>query len=262
MDPAPHKFYHIHGFHSRSFLDSYGSSKPEMAFNFECLKYPIKKFYDTFSSGEFKGDVLIDVTIGPFIQHLFVALEYFRDIILLKPSDHCIVEVKKWTDSRTGAFDWSHCSTLATEMEGNRVGHEHKEIKLREAITHVVKFNLNKENLTDPIKLPQADCLVFWSTLDCISKDLEDYVRNFKRFSKLLKPGGRLILYGSLNSTFLIVGGEKFHMVKLNENDLRSMLINEGFVITHFEVTQKLAVTDLIDFDSIVFCTAYKEQAL
>ena len=136
---------------------------------------------------------------------------------------------------------------------------EEKEIGLKAAIKHVVIFDLNKENLTDPIGLPQADCLVFFCILEAISKDLEEFVRNFRKFSKLLKPGGRIMYYGALNCTFYMVGEEKFHMVKYNESDLRSILSNEGFVITHLEVSQRQAVSDLCDFDSVVFCTAYKE---
>ncbi|XP_073459292.1 indolethylamine N-methyltransferase-like isoform X2 [Aquarana catesbeiana] len=210
--------------------------------------------------GDFKGDVLIDFSLGPVIHHFYAAQKYFKDIILLKPTEHCILEVKKWMNSRTGAFDWSHTSTFATEIAGNSEQCEEKEVGLRTAITHVVKFDLNLENLTDPIVLPQADCLVFWCILEAISKDLDDFVKNCRRLSKLLKPGGHLLYYGGLNGTFYVVEGERFHMLKYNESNLRSILSNEGFVITHLEVSQRKAESDLSDFDSVVFCTAYKQQ--
>ncbi|XP_077313869.1 nicotinamide N-methyltransferase-like [Lithobates pipiens] len=259
MEPRSHKLYHLHGFHSRNLLDTYCSSKAEMPFTYEAFMYPMEKFHNAFSSGDFRGDVLIDFSIGPQIQHLYAAQEHFRDIILLKPTEHCILEVKKWTDSRTGAFDWSHTTTLATELAGKSDQSEEKEIRLRAAIKHVVKFDLNQENLTGSIGLPQADCLVFWNILEAISKDLKEFVRNFRKFSKLLKPGGRIMHYGALNCTFYMVGGEKFHFFKYNESDFRSMLSNEGFVITHLEVSQRKAESDLMDFDSVMFCTAYKE---
>ncbi|XP_073459304.1 nicotinamide N-methyltransferase-like [Aquarana catesbeiana] len=262
MEPVSNKLYHVHGFHSRNLLDTYFSSKPEMPFTHEAFMYPMEKFHNAFSSGDFRGDVLIDISTGPIIHHLYAALKYFREIILLKPSDHCIVELKKWTDSRTGAFDWSHTSILATELAGESDQCEEKEIGLRAAIKHVVKFNLNQENLTGSIGLPQADCLVFCFILGSTSKDLEEFGRNFKKFSKLLKPGGRIMYYGILNCTFYMVGGEKFNHCKYNESDFRSVLSNEGFVITHLEVSQRKAESDLIDFDSVMFCTAYKEQKI
>ncbi|CAI9620195.1 unnamed protein product [Staurois parvus] len=144
-------------------------------------------------------------------------------------------------------------------MAENSVQCEDKEIGLRDAITHVLKFDLDQENLTDPVVLPQADCLVLTSILEAISKDLEDFVRNFRRFSKLLKPGGHLLYYGFLNGTFYMVGGDKFHVVKYNESNLRSILSNEGFIISHLEVSQRMAKNDLCDFDSTVFCIACKE---
>ncbi|XP_073459303.1 nicotinamide N-methyltransferase-like [Aquarana catesbeiana] len=258
MEPGSHKLYHVHGFHSRNMLDMYCSGKAEMPFTHEALLYPMEKFHNAFSSGDFMGDVLIDISTGPIIHHLYAALKYFRNIILLKASDHCIVEVKKWTDNRTGAFDWSHTSTRATELAGQSDQCE-TEIGLRAAIKHVVKFDLQQENLTGSVGLPQADCLVFWCILETISKDFEEFVGNFRKFSKLLKPGGCIMYYGGLNCTFFMVGGEKFNVCKYNESDFRSMLSNEGFVITHLEVSQRKAESDLLDFDSVMFCTAYKK---
>ncbi|CAI9618743.1 unnamed protein product [Staurois parvus] len=133
-----------------------------MPFAYEAFMYPMEKFNSAFSTGDIKGDVLIDISAGPVIHHLYLAQEYFKDIILLKPTDHCILEVKKWKTSRTGAFNWSHSFTLATEMAGKSDQCEDKEIGLRAAIAHVIKFDLSKENLTDPIALPQADCLILW----------------------------------------------------------------------------------------------------
>ncbi|PIO24502.1 hypothetical protein AB205_0124890, partial [Aquarana catesbeiana] len=203
-----------------------------MAFAHADVRNSMAKFHNAFSSGVFKGDVLIDISIGPAIDHLYSAQKNFRDIILLKPTEQSILEVKKQMNSRTGAFDCSHASTFATEMAGNSERCEEKEVGLRAAITHVVKFDPNLENLTDPIVLPQADCLAMGYILEFISKDLDDFVNNFRRFSKHLKPGGHLLYCGGLNGTFYMVGGERFHMVKYNESNLGSILSNEGFVIT------------------------------
>ncbi|XP_018431071.1 PREDICTED: nicotinamide N-methyltransferase-like [Nanorana parkeri] len=265
MEPGSRKHYYVDGFHSRKFLDTYYSSNPEVAFAHENLRYPMEKFHQAFSTGDIKGGLLLDFSIGPIIHHLYSATKYFTDIILLKPTDHCIVEVKKWMDSRTGAFDWSHTSALATELAGTSDQYEEpedKDIGLRAAITHVVKFDLSRENLTDPLVLPQADCLVINTVLGVISRDLEDLERNLGRFSKLLKPGGHLLYYGYLNATFYVIGEDRFHAIKYNESDLRRILSNEGFVIRHIEVSQTKIKSDLSDFDSVVFCTACKEQKI
>ncbi|XP_072266443.1 nicotinamide N-methyltransferase-like [Pyxicephalus adspersus] len=262
MEPSSYKFYHVHGFHSGDFLDKYFCNKPEMPFGHESLRYPMEKFHDAFSTGHFKGDILIDISLGPAIHHLYSALGYFRNIILLRSSDHCILEVKKWQNSRTGAFDWSHTSALANEIAEKSDQCENKEILLRTTITQVVKFDLNQENLTDPLVLPQADCLVLGCSLEVISKDFEDFVKNLRKFSKYLKAGGHLLFYGMLNGTFFEVGGDRFHVVKYNESNLRTALSSEGFVISHLEVTQRRAETNLCDFQSMVFCTAYKGNTI
>nr|DBA16582.1 TPA: hypothetical protein GDO54_003961 [Pyxicephalus adspersus] len=215
---------------------------------------------ESLTLGEFKGNVLIDFSIGPVIHHLYPACEYFRDIILLRVSDHCILEVKKWLNARTGAFDWSHTATIALEIGGNSNPYEDNETQLKASITNVVKCDLSKENLIDPLILQQADCVVTACMLEVISKDQEDFVRNLRKLSQLLKCGGHIMIYCFLNATYFMVQGEKFHFFKINEHILRSELVNEGFVIKHWEVFQRTAKSHLTDYDSVVFCTAIKEK--
>ncbi|XP_073459289.1 uncharacterized protein [Aquarana catesbeiana] len=101
-----------------------------MAFAHADVRNSMAKFHNAFSSGVFKGDVLIDISIGPAIDHLYSAQKNFRDIILLKPTEQSILEVKKQMNSRTGAFDCSHASTFATEMAGNSFLQRHRNGRL------------------------------------------------------------------------------------------------------------------------------------
>ncbi|XP_075696713.1 nicotinamide N-methyltransferase-like [Rhinoderma darwinii] len=258
MDSSPHKLYHVHGFDSRLFLEHYFSDKPDMAFGDDSLKFVIENFRHVFSVILIKVDILIDLSLGSFVHHLYSACEFFKNIIVLKVNNRCIMELKRWVDERTGAFYWGHTSTLLQEKEENSDQFQDQEAKLRSAIQHIVKYDLEKENMTEPLVLPPADCVISAGLLDVISKDQDDYIRYLRKFSRLLKSGGHLIIMGGLNTTYFQVGKDKFHVFTYDEDFVRKVLVGEGFIIDYCNVEERTAVSDLIDHKSIIFIAAHK----
>ncbi|XP_063797891.1 nicotinamide N-methyltransferase-like [Pseudophryne corroboree] len=258
MDSSAHKFYPVHGINSREFLETYFSNK-EMGFGEDSMKFPMACLHRAFSEGHIKGDLLIDISTGSFIHHLYTASEYFKQILVLKCSEPCIMELNKWINTRTGAFDWSHVMAYIKCLEGNSDQCQDKDITLKTAITSIMKCDIDKENLTDPEVLPPADCVISVALLEFISKDQDDYIRNLRKFVKLLKPEGYLILMGLLNTTYAMVGQDKVHVFKYDENFARKVLSDEGFVIDHCAVHKRTTVSDFIDYDAIIFVIAHRE---
>ncbi|XP_075696820.1 nicotinamide N-methyltransferase-like [Rhinoderma darwinii] len=260
MDSTTHKVYHEHDFDSRQYLEHYFSDKPDMVFGDDILKFPIENLRQLFAVGHIKGDNLIDLSLGSFVHHLYSASEFFENIIVLKINNRCIMELKRWVDERTGAFYWGHTSTLHQETEENSDQLGDSEGKVRSAIQHVVKCDLEKENVTEPLVLPPADCIISDCLLDVISKDQDDYIRYLRKFSKLLKPGGHLLLFGALDTTYFIVGKDKFHVFTYDENFARKALVGEGFIIDDCKVQERTVVSDLIDYKGVIFIAAHKEK--
>ncbi|XP_075696804.1 nicotinamide N-methyltransferase-like [Rhinoderma darwinii] len=260
MDSSPHKLYHVHGFDSRQYLEHYFSDKPDMAFRDDTLKFLIENLRQVFAVGHINGDILVDLSTGSIIHHLFSASEFFKNIIVLKVNNRCIMELKRWVDERTGAFYWGHTSTFLQEKEEQSDQSEDKEGKVRSAIQHVVKCDLEKENMTDPLVLPPADCVISAGLLDAISKDQDNYIRYLRKFSRLLNPGGHLILIGVLDSTYFIVGKDKYHVFTYDEDFVRKVLVGEGFIIDYFKVKERTAATVINDYKSIIFIVAHKEK--
>ncbi|XP_018431072.1 PREDICTED: indolethylamine N-methyltransferase-like [Nanorana parkeri] len=120
MDSIPKKLYHIHGFDSRSFLELYFSDKEDMVFEEDFLKFPIMHHHYVFSRGFIRGNLLIDLSMGFFIHHLYSAANIFKDIIIMKFSEKCTMELRRWLVDRTGAFSWTHTKTAVEELEGKR----------------------------------------------------------------------------------------------------------------------------------------------
>ncbi|XP_056397757.1 nicotinamide N-methyltransferase-like [Hyla sarda] len=259
MDSGSRKIYHEHGFDSRQFLEHYVSDKADKAHGEDSLKFPIENLTKIFTEGHIRGHVLIDFSLGSIIHHLYSACEFFKHIIVLKVSDRCILELKRWLDTRTGAFEWEHAAKLHVEIQGSSDQSHEKEEKLKSIIQHVVKINLEKENMTDPIVLPPADCIICAWLIGAISKDQDDYIKNLRKFSRLLKPGGHLILFGALDTTYYTVGKEKLHYVTYDEDFLRKALVGEGFIIDYCKVQKKVFESDLIDYSAVICISAHRK---
>ncbi|XP_018430594.1 PREDICTED: nicotinamide N-methyltransferase-like [Nanorana parkeri] len=261
MDSIPKKLYHIHRFNSRSHLEFYLSGKEDMVFGEDSLKFPMMNLHYVFSRGFICGNLLIDLTMGSVIHHLYSASNIFQDIIIMKFSEKCsMARRSSWQGDRAGAFSWNHTKTSVEELEGKSDQIQDKELNLKASIKHIVTCNLEEENLTHPLVLPLADCVISEGLLDVISKDEEDYMRNLEKVSNLLKIGGHLILFGLLNTTYITAGADRFHMMKYNESFVRSALSRLGFVIDYCAAQRRRNVSDLIDYSHIIFITAHKEK--
>ncbi|XP_077105846.1 nicotinamide N-methyltransferase-like isoform X3 [Ranitomeya variabilis] len=260
MDSSTGKRYHEDEFDSRESLENYFSDKHDMVFREDSLIFPIENLTKTFTEGHVKGDILIDLSVGSMVHHLFAACDFFKHIIVLKMRDRCIMELKRWVDSRTGAFDWNHATQL--HVDSNRKSDQllDKEGKVRSALQHVVKCNLEKEDMMDPIVLPPAECVISGWLLDYICKNQDDYMRYLRKFSSLLKPGGRIILLSCLENTYFKFGKDKFQTFSFDADFARKALVAEGFIIDRCEVKKRTVVSDLTDYKGMLFIAAHKDK--
>ncbi|XP_073513293.1 indolethylamine N-methyltransferase-like [Phyllobates terribilis] len=260
MDPSTHKLYHVDGFDSRQSLETFFSDKEGMIFVEDFIIFPLENFTKTFTEGHVEADILIDLSIGSLIPHLYAACDFFKHIIVLKFRDRCIMEVKRWVDSRTGAFDWGHATNVHVEMKESSEKTQEREDKVRSSLQHVVKCDLEKVDMMEPIVLPPADCLISAVLLEFISKDKNDYMRYLRKFSGLLKPGGHFILIGLIEATYATVGKDKIHLLKYDEDFVRKALVDAGFSIDNCQIKKRTAVSDLTDYKSLIFVEARKDE--
>ncbi|XP_072012456.1 nicotinamide N-methyltransferase-like isoform X4 [Engystomops pustulosus] len=228
MDSSSHKFYHVHGYDTREYLDQLFSDKARSIFGEDSLIFPIEQLKKTFQLGT-------RMPHGGEISPLLSQSLYGMEFHIFSDSNPFVASIQ--------------CDQL-----------EDKEGKVRSALQHVVKCDLEKENMTEPIDLPLADCIITAVLLDYISKDQNDYIRYLRKFSKLLKPGGHLILIGVLDATYLTVGKDKFHILTYDEDFARKSLVGEGFVIDRCEVKKRTNVSDFMDYKALIFIAAHKEK--
>ncbi|KAM5163679.1 indolethylamine N-methyltransferase-like isoform 1-T1 [Mantella aurantiaca] len=260
MDCTTYKFYHIHGMDSREHSDLYYSDKEDMVFRDDTLKFPMMNLHYQFSSCRVVGKTFIDISTGSYIHHLYSASNFFQEIVVLKSSEKCIMELSRWLHDRTGAYDWTHTSAAAAELEGNRDQHQEKESRLKSSIKQILKCDFDEENITSPVELPLADCVLCVWILDVISKNEDEYIRNLEKISKLLKPGGQLLLFSGIDTTYVTAGGERLHVFAHDEIFVKNALSKLGLVINYCAVQRRRNVSDLIDYKASMFTVACKGE--
>ncbi|XP_073511457.1 indolethylamine N-methyltransferase-like [Phyllobates terribilis] len=260
MDSCNYKIYHEDGFDARQNLEDYFSNKSGMVFGDDSIIFPLENLTKTFTEGHIQGNILIDLSVGSTIHHLYAACEFFKHIIVLKANDRCIMELKRWVDERTGAFEWDHAAKHHADIEGKSDQFEDKGEKVRTALRHVVKCDFEKENIVEPIDLPPADCIIIGSLLEFLSKNQDAFKNYLRKVTKLLKPGGHLIIVGILDATYITIGKDKFHILKYDEDFARKFLLEEGFVIDNCTVKKRTNVSDLMDYKGMLFIAAHKEK--
>ncbi|XP_073459492.1 indolethylamine N-methyltransferase-like [Aquarana catesbeiana] len=260
MDSTTHTFYPEHGMDSRKHLDVYCSNKEGMVFADDFLTFPMANLHYQLSTGRVKGTFVTDISIGSFIHQLYSASNSFEEIVILKLKEKCIMELRRWVHDRTGAYDWSHTSSAAAELEGTRDQLQEQEIRIRSSVKHILKCDFDQENITSPVLLPLADCIISAWLLETISKNEDEYMRNLEKISKLLKPRGHLLLIGVLDTTYGVVGEERIHCFKYNEDFVKNVLSKLGLVIDYCAVQRRSNVSDLIDYGAVIFVAAQKGE--
>ncbi|XP_063798021.1 nicotinamide N-methyltransferase-like [Pseudophryne corroboree] len=168
------------------------------------------------------------------------------------------MELNKWVNTRTGAFDWKHVCKTITGLQDNSAENQKKEEKLKETIKRILKFDFCNKNLTDPEVLPPADCLLTAWVLDVVSQDQQEYIRNLRKVLKLLKPGGQLIVIGVLNGTYFTVANQRLHIFPYDESFIRKTLTDEGCEIVSCELLDRTVDSDLTDYKQFMVLIAVK----
>ncbi|XP_068120598.1 nicotinamide N-methyltransferase-like isoform X2 [Hyperolius riggenbachi] len=186
-------------------------------------------------TGKVQGETLIDIGSGPAIHPLLSACEAFTDIICTDLTDRNREELEAWLTNQPEAFDWSTVVKHVCQLEGDRITWGEKEDRLRKAIKQVLKCDVMESNPTDPVVLPQADCILSCLCLESACKDHEAYTAALNNMTTLLKPGGHLVMAGVLGGKCYMVGEVKFLGLSLSEAFIRESLSGAGYITEKFE---------------------------
>ncbi|XP_018427130.1 PREDICTED: nicotinamide N-methyltransferase-like [Nanorana parkeri] len=228
----------------------------------EWVDFVLRNLHETFTTGGVKGDLLIDFGAGPTIYHLLSACEAFNNIITSDFLEQNRTQLQKWLKKDPDALDWTHIVKRVCELEGNSDNEscKKKEEKLRRMVTKVLKCDALKENPYDPVKMPQADCLISCLCLEAACKDVESFTNVLRNFKSLIKPGGHIVLQSVLNCTYYFVGQNKFFCLPISRKELEAAFKEAGYEIMKIKVIPftKVPEKDVCDQDSYYFVHARK----
>uniref|UniRef100_A0A8C5PEJ2 Nicotinamide N-methyltransferase n=1 Tax=Leptobrachium leishanense TaxID=445787 RepID=A0A8C5PEJ2_9ANUR len=256
MDQSALKYYHLHLNDPKQLHERYFSAAADYKIFEELFIFPVKQLIKI--AGKIKGESMIDFSNGINIFHMFPICEGFKDITILECSDSCIVELEKWIKKEQDVTDWSYAAQIVAALEGNSDKWEEKEESLRGKIKHVLKCDFDRDNPTHPVVLKKADCLLSVSVLNLISKDRDALCCNIRKMSSMLNVGGRLLVFGGLNSAFYTVGHDVFHLLSCDEPFMRKSLQEEGFTILNFETIESKVRNKVVHCEHMYFIDAVK----
>ncbi|XP_075056713.1 nicotinamide N-methyltransferase-like [Mixophyes fleayi] len=259
MASSTHKHYHDEDFDAKGFVEAHFSHGNVLIIE-ENVGFPMKILHDLFSSGQVKGNILLDISIGSIVYQLFSACNVFKEIYVVKFTDANIKHLKKWLEKGDEATDWSFAAKRVSRLQGNRDGWKEQEEKVRRAMKSIVEWDIFENSCIDPLLVPQVDCVLSLWILNVISKTKEEFQRNLKNFTSRLKIGGYLVLFSPVNMTFYRVGQHKFFHLAVDENFIKESVIKAGFIIEKMDLKASMVKCDLLDYDHVCFILARKER--
>lgn len=133
------------------------------------------------------------------------------------------------------------------------------EASLKQRVKNVLKCDVRLENPFYPHTLEPADCVITSLCLEAACKDIQTYRRALHGLTKLLRPGGLLVMVGVLGETFYKVDEQPFSCLKLNQYDIEEALRGLGLSIHEFNIQsaddQNKSVSD---FEAVFLLVARK----
>ncbi|XP_063785315.1 nicotinamide N-methyltransferase-like [Pseudophryne corroboree] len=259
MAASSYKYYNDEDFNAKKFVESHFSDG-KVSITEESVGFPIKILHGLFSSGQVKGNTLLDISSGALVYQLLSASNVFKEIYVMDFTDANIRHFRQWLEKGKEATDWSYASKQVCQLQGNSAGWQEQEEKVRRAVKSVVKWDIFGSGCADPLLVPRADCVLSLWIINIISKTREEYQRNLASATSWLKVGGYLLLFTGLNMTFYTLGQHKYFILPLDEAFVRESVTKAGCVIEKVELLRNKVSTDKVDYDHLLFILARKER--
>ena len=229
-------------FNTQAYLESYLSDLSSEVIMFP-LPY-IHQFYQSFDSD--KKLKILDIGSGPSIVNSISAVPYSSEIVLSEYTESNREALRRWLEKDPKAHDWTlFLRYVVIDIEGG----EEKDValrekKLRSSIKAIVPCDVTKDPLLPTEFMREYDVLSSTLCLDCACKTVDDYNAAVKRFFQLLKPGGKIFIYGLERNTkfshpaMYKVGNEFFNDIRLSKELITTSLESAGFINIEMVVSE------------------------
>ncbi|XP_067869181.1 phenylethanolamine N-methyltransferase-like [Heterodontus francisci] len=199
------------------------------------VPWKLRCFASSFSTGEIRGQTLLDIGSGPTLYQVISACDFFNKIVM---SDYLEVnreELWKWLRGDAGAFNWTPYIKYVCGLEGKSDHWEEKERRLRETIKDVCHCDIMQPNPLHPQVLDPVDAISTTFCLESVCPDKKSLEKALGNITSLLKPGGFLLMIGALDESYYLAGEVKLSVVPLDEDYVKEAVSKSGYRICVFK---------------------------
>ena len=176
-----------------AYLNKYCGLTTDYLFHTIVLK-TLHEFYQQQSQS---GLSVLDFGCGPTIYGIISLAQYSPKIVLAEYAEQNRVEIHKWLQGDSDAFDWTPTIRhVVMELEGkgeSQVGERKQQLK--DAIQSVVPCDITKDPIMSPEYMKEYDIVHCFLVLAAVSATKEEYVKYLLTLKSLIRPGGKLVLY-------------------------------------------------------------------
>ena len=178
---------------------------------------------------------ILDYGSGPSILTAISAAAKASEIILSDYTEENRASIGQWLDNTTSAVDWSiYFRYIVVELEGKTESDiASRKEQVRKLTKAVVPCDITLDPPIESGYHRQYDVVVASLVLTVSSRSQKDYLNNLKKLIKMVKPGGRIMIYDAERSDteggFYVVGGAKFSYPSVTSDLVSEALKSHGF---------------------------------
>ena len=201
-------------------------------------KNTLQRFHQFFTGS--KSDLkILEVGAGPVIVHAISAAQYASEIVLSDYSDNFRSALQKWVDGDPTAHEWSgYFKYVVEDLEGKTEKEaKERETQLRNAIKAIVPCDITKDPPLPPEYMGHYDVVMTVLCLEAACHTRDAYKAAIGRMYKLLKPGGRMAIYGAekdmaakrQEGAYIVLGNQGYAMLYITADFVEHTLRDAGF---------------------------------
>ncbi|XP_062894126.1 phenylethanolamine N-methyltransferase [Mobula hypostoma] len=199
------------------------------------VPWKLRCLADSFSTGEIRGQTLLDIGSGPTLYQVISACDFFTTVILSDYLESNREELRRWLRAEPGAFDWSPYVKYVCGLEGRSDQWQAREQRMREAIKDVCHCDIMKAEPLHPRVLEPVDAISTTFCLESVCSDKESLERALSNITSLLKPGGFLLMIGALGESYYLAGEVRLSVVPVDEGYVKEAVSRSGYRICVFK---------------------------
>ncbi|XP_070554020.1 indolethylamine N-methyltransferase-like [Ptychodera flava] len=161
------------------------------------------------------------------------------------------------------AIDWSRQIQRTCDREGEGSTWEDRQALLRRSIKEIIPCDLLKSNPLEPKVYEPFDAIMTSYCVEAASPDKNSFKESMKSIIKLLKPGGILIMFNTVNESDYTAGQAHFYSLQVDEPLVKEAVVEAGCRIVSSTISDTYSEgyngERVTDGEGILFLAAIKQ---